>query len=669
VIHILCASFGYFHQNQHQTNIAPPTSFIKLDCFIPSFIGHLVRPMATKTRGRSPPTAGASLPSKRRKLSYDSENDSGDEFFAGLTETEQLPLDESVPTQRLPIPLTPSKNIGGSDATIPTQLLDIVSASPLATSQPTQILPRPSDYTPTLTSPPVVQVQASSPVLSTLSSPAKPSSGAARTSSFFPQKLNVKVVDLSSQSPQYIGSSSEGETSDYDIKPMFSNTTKKPIPAASSLRSRKENSISQTEERVPQTPIISMNTLAARFGYNPTPKVGRLDSLTRKSRPTSTYGSATQRKPEPATLTLDITLSEIESFEKRSAVSRMKSVLPNKPLRELLSMLEKCRGNYDDAMDKLTQHENFIDLTSDEPRYIKTANRGVGAGRMAIKDKWSTTQATKRDDSTPTTAGTKRRRLVRGSNRNSRERSESPQAPITIDDDSDDSAIHEDDDSEDERNLERKVLSYVNKCSGTELADIACTTDEIAMAIIAKRPFSNIDDVREVTVDTSTTSTTTDGKKKRGKRFKAIGDKVIDICLETWRGYEAVDLLITKVEALGRPIAASIKSWGVDVQTGTGSGELKMTDINVGSDSGSAKDSGIGTPIDDDDAAVKGAKRIKPTTFKEQPKNMREGVQLKDYQLAGLNWLNLLYEKKLSCILADEMGMIFLYKCILNLQH
>lgn len=45
----------------------------------------------------------------------------------------------------------------------------------------------------------------------------------------------------------------------------------------------------------------------------------------------------------------------------------------------------------------------------------------------------------------------------------------------------------------------------------------------------------------------------------------------------------------------------------------------------------------------------------------EQPSLLSMSVKLKDYQLLGVNWLNLLYRNKLSCILADEMGM----SCIL----
>ena len=38
-----------------------------------------------------------------------------------------------------------------------------------------------------------------------------------------------------------------------------------------------------------------------------------------------------------------------------------------------------------------------------------------------------------------------------------------------------------------------------------------------------------------------------------------------------------------------------------------------------------------------------------------QPALLKEGIKLKNYQLLGVNWLNLLYRKKISCILADEM--------------
>ena len=41
-----------------------------------------------------------------------------------------------------------------------------------------------------------------------------------------------------------------------------------------------------------------------------------------------------------------------------------------------------------------------------------------------------------------------------------------------------------------------------------------------------------------------------------------------------------------------------------------------------------------------------------------QPATLGEGVILKEYQRIGISWLNLLYEQRRSCILADEMGIL-----------
>lgn len=58
-------------------------------------------------------------------------------------------------------------------------------------------------------------------------------------------------------------------------------------------------------------------------------------------------------------------------------------------------------------------------------------------------------------------------------------------------------------------------------------------------------------------------------------------------------------------------------------------------------------------------------RRVTLKTFvTEQPKTLAEGVVLKDYQLLGLNWLNLLYSKDLSCILADDMGELRVFSAL-----
>jgi SWI/SNF-related matrix-associated actin-dependent regulator of chromatin subfamily A containing DEAD/H box 1 len=112
-------------------------------------------------------------------------------------------------------------------------------------------------------------------------------------------------------------------------------------------------------------------------------------------------------------------------------------------------------------------------------------------------------------------------------------------------------------------------------------------------------------------------------------------------------GYDAVDDLVTMCENIAKPIQESLKAWGV----GEGAnGELQLMNLD------GAHDSGIGTPVSstDDLSATKGSKRGK---FLSQPENMNPDITMKDYQLVGLNWLNLLWSKKISCILADDMGL------------
>lgn len=45
------------------------------------------------------------------------------------------------------------------------------------------------------------------------------------------------------------------------------------------------------------------------------------------------------------------------------------------------------------------------------------------------------------------------------------------------------------------------------------------------------------------------------------------------------------------------------------------------------------------------------------TSVKQQPSILTAGMQLKSYQMVGLNWLVVMHHQKLSGILADEMGL------------
>lgn len=647
--------------------------------------------MASSLVRLSPFDSAASSP-KRRKFSqppkaFDSDDDSGDELFSSGAAT--LPLNSSYFRSIVP----------ASDPII-------CSSPPPADTQPTQILQNIYDVKPpSARQPPVVQVAASSPFRSMQSSPPRQvqaqilplkrqasifrEDGSVKPFDFYPSKILGR--NMTDDGPQYIGASSDEGSDHDDIKPTFvkSMPNTRPIPSVSFMRDRRDSNGTEVL-RIEESPITlpTFKSTFAKFAYGansnpPIPFKGRLDSITKKVPITYSSGTGSipgprprlQRHPDRAKPLVDIRLEEIQNREHRNTVERMASILPDKSISQLLSALLGKRGSFDDAMEFLTNDDAMVDLTlsADEKStvtkrgvaQIKTSNRAARAPRKGIKDKWSSTQAQTILSSPPVAPPKTKRRLVRGSTRNSRERSSSPPVPVTISDDSD-SEAEATDESDGERELERKVLKYINECTIKELSDIAATTEEIAEVVLSQRPFNSLDEVRGVSSDII-------GKvkgKARGIRARAIGDKVVDVCLETWRGYEAVDSLIAKVEELGKPIAESIKKWGVDVFGGCSDnpvGELDMTNIKLDSTPESLKDSAIGTPTDagssdivmadEGDEIIKNKREyLAGQFFKVQPKHLGEGVVLKDYQLVGVNWLSLLYERKLSCILADEMG-------------
>lgn len=214
--------------------------------------------------------------------------------------------------------------------------------------------------------------------------------------------------------------------------------------------------------------------------------------------------------------------------------------------------------------------------------------------------------------------------------------------------------------------LETKVLHFFNTCSILELADIAATTEELANAIISKRPFRNLDEVRAVPAPSSETTTKPKGSRGR-KAPKPIGDKIVDKCLDMWVGYEAVDSLVAKCEELGKPLASEMKKWGIDIY-GKRDGEFDLTSI----DPSASHDSGIGTPAsqrsEEEDDSVSGSRSRKGRLIS-PPSIMCKDLKMKDYQVVGINWLALLFDRELSCILADDMGLGKTCQVIAFLAH
>jgi SWI/SNF-related matrix-associated actin-dependent regulator 1 of chromatin subfamily A len=202
-----------------------------------------------------------------------------------------------------------------------------------------------------------------------------------------------------------------------------------------------------------------------------------------------------------------------------------------------------------------------------------------------------------------------------------------------------------------------------------DLADIAGISDDLANTVITNRPFSSLNSARQITNEDPNPDDS--GTKKRRSSKKPIGDKIVDKCLDMWTGYEAVDALVERCEALGKPVAAEMERWGVGVFGAKSDGELELISLDT---NGSERihDSGIGTPSSnhsrsEDDGELTGNGRKK--RFIGQPAIMSESIKLKDYQIVGINWLNLLFEQNLSCILADDMGLGKTCQVIAFLAH
>ena len=670
-------------------------------------------------------------PVKRRKLDngtaqsqgYDSQNDSGDDIFDDY---------ETVAT--IPFPAKPTQQQTATD---------VLTSPPAFVTQPTQIIHKDTlDVEYNGVHQTQVQVPVSSPTRAPIQAPVSVSPtptnrtqggrlavsiappgtafrlpvGVANAPATASSKTSP-VVDLSDDDlPIYnVSSDEDSQTSNRaDIKPsIFISTVQrsfdsdnakkgpnrfkeitansfydplakldKPHPKASSLsgsvfdsRNRDER---QTTSQLP-APKRSADTMANAYG-------GASRRLPQEPR---------QKAPAKALPTRNIGIEDIQDYNLRIKIVRMRNVLPQYGVYACKRALEEKRFNYDDAMDLLTSNEggpNRFDLTIPEGEDLLATQLSVPKNAPAkqqvtvkqnIQEKWTATQPVAKDIHSspssavvlpPVTATLKpRRRLVQGRKQPSstdpvsspppKPRSptavSSPPESLSSEPDEVDSGVGSEPDSE----LDDQVLKFFNICSALDLVDIASVEVEVAGVLLSQKPFHSLEEIRQISGEIPSKT----AKKKAVK--KCIGDKIVDKCLDMWTAYNAVDQLVKQCEAISSPLKSDMEGWGINVFGASKTGELELTSF---SGDASPRDSGIGTPTsvslsDTDDVEVhKGAKR---QGLFPQPSNMPKHVKLKNYQIVGMNWLSTLYERRLSCILADDMGLGKTCQVIAFLAH
>jgi SWI/SNF-related matrix-associated actin-dependent regulator of chromatin subfamily A containing DEAD/H box 1 len=158
------------------------------------------------------------------------------------------------------------------------------------------------------------------------------------------------------------------------------------------------------------------------------------------------------------------------------------------------------------------------------------------------------------------------------------------------------------------------------------------------------RPFESVYDLN---------SKLGQGKKKAGPA--GISPRMFEDCIIIFEGYGQVDSILEDCERIGSTLRLAIASWT--------EGKVKDTSVpnqpsvdTLNEDEGSVSLLSLSPP-----------KAQKPKDYlTTQPTLLADDVELKEYQLLGVNWLQLLYRRKLSCILADEMGAYTLYDSSLS---
>ncbi|KAG8213895.1 snf2 family dna-dependent atpase [Butyriboletus roseoflavus] len=183
---------------------------------------------------------------------------------------------------------------------------------------------------------------------------------------------------------------------------------------------------------------------------------------------------------------------------------------------------------------------------------------------------------------------------------------------------------------------QRRALDFLNTANTDGLQELTGCSSEQADKMISLRPFVSVDDVNVKLGQ---------GRKKAGPA--GISPRLFEDCQRVLGGYGAVDNVLEKCERIGASLRAAIASWSAD--SINSKGKFK--------EDASKNTSSVIDEAEEGSLNLESVKLATKEYFAQQPATLTPGVMLKDYQLLGINWLYLLYNKEYSCILADEMGL------------
>ncbi|KAF2252776.1 hypothetical protein BU26DRAFT_560131 [Trematosphaeria pertusa] len=398
----------------------------------------------------------------------------------------------------------------------------------------------------------------------------------------------------------------------------------------------------------------------------------------------------------------DLTIEDIPDLGLQHKVRRIQAVFPRKTVKHMYEALMKKKGNFDDTMsylaeetsdDELLRTPSEIAALRQSPQRVvepkKTAQRTLNAPVKSLQERYSKTYQTYQTPSATESPEHPRRkgRLIRGRRNRSPSPQPTPQRPQKKDvlPQSGDEAIEilsdtvsEAEASNEEVFDEGSLLGFFNTCSVEAMVDLSGHKTDDVRAVLEQRPFKSLDAVEKIHVDSQKAAK---GNKKGRKPKYTFGQRLVEAARDMWSAYEGIDNVVKQCELRGKPMVATMARWGIDLSGASTEGEVGVTSLDNRSDAGSARDSGYQSPrsAHGSDTDGDGLREISQRAFVgklkgkqrllKKPAIMNDDIELKDYQVVGLNWLNLLWTNGISGILADDMGLGKTCQVIAFLSH
>lgn len=523
------------------------------------------------------------------------------------------------------------------------------------------------------------------------------------TSFFPPQAVRKPVFDLTSDDAPVERDPDEDESS------FRSN-----IPLSKVEMGSRASKVEET----PPKPSWDLSGYAYKVVQQASRKRGP-DELTRsqspplkKAKPVQRQGGPSRAVPVDVDLTGedDMQTKDIVDFDLKRKTLRLQSVFSTKSVRVLYKALILKRGHFDDAMAYLAEQDSDDELMKSpqlgvakrntsiaEPK--KTAQRGLKAPVKSLMDKYSkqapsySTPSATASPATTDAEQPKKRRLIRGRRKLEPESDEEPMtpprpqtkevkaqaiAPVVVSDDDDEGIIAiSDDDSDagansekDHKFSESSLVGFFNTCSIAAMVDLSGHKEEDISKLLEERPFRSLDAIRNIHVDAKAAA---EGKKKPRKPRITFGARLVESAEDMWDAYSTIDSVVKQCEELGKPMVAGMARWGINIFGASTDGEVDAVTLDDSSDASSARDSGYHTPKSGHGSDTESGNNLRKTSTKikllKQPAIMNDDIELKDYQVVGLNWLNLLWQNGISGILADDMGLGKTCQVIAFLSH